>query len=180
MLDDDAFDLVVLDRTLPDGDGIEVAEHARSIEGLSVVMLTARDDVDARVEGLYAGAADYVVKPFSIQELLARIHVRLRERGHSDTKRHGDVTVDGRRSVVSGPDGDVELSERECALLGLLVEHPDRLFSRDEIERRIYRPGEFPGSNTVEVFVHHVRKKLQQAGSTVEIRTVRGKGYMVR
>lgn len=180
MLSDEVFDLVVLDRTLPDGDGIDVAEEARSIEGLAVLMLTARDDVDARVEGLYAGAADYVVKPFSIQELLARIHVRLRERRQGSERRHGDVVVEVRTSTVSGPMGVTELSQRECALLDLLVGHPHRLFSRDEIERRIYGPGEFPGSNTVEVFVHHVRKKLQRIGSTVEIRTVRGKGYMLR
>jgi DNA-binding response OmpR family regulator len=171
---------MVLDLGLPDGDGIDVAERLHGRRDVPIVMLTARADVESRVRGLYAGAADYVAKPFSLPELLARIHVRLRERAAPVRPRHGDVELDPGASIASGPVGEVALPEREFALLRLFVEHPGRLFSRDDLERRLYAGGDVPGSNTVEVFVHHLRRKLDRVGATSRIRTVRGKGYMLR
>jgi DNA-binding response OmpR family regulator len=178
--EEEPFDLMVLDLGLPDGDGVEVAERLQGRRDLPIVMLTARADVESRVRGLYAGAADYVAKPFSVPELLARIHVRLRERSGPERPRHVDLELDPDTATASGPAGEVDLSERELALLRLLVEHPGRLFSRDDLERRLYRPDEVPGSNTVEVFVHHLRRKLERIDVAPRIRTVRGKGYMLR
>lgn len=178
--EEEAYDLLVLDLSLPDGDGLEVAERLRARRDLPILMLTARADVDSRVRGLYAGAADYVTKPFSVPELLARVHVRLRERVAQGRPRHLDLELDPGGSTARGPLGEAILPEREFALLRLLVEHPGRLFPRDEIERTLYADSERPGSNTVEVFVHHLRRKLERLGAEARIRTVRGKGYMLR
>lgn len=174
------YDLMLLDLNLPDGDGVEVAERLRGRRDVPIVMLTARADVDSRVEGLYAGAADYVAKPFSLPELLARIHVRLRERAGPTRPAYADLELDPDASLAVGPAGEEALPEREFTLLRLLVEHPGRLFPRDEIERRLYTDDDAPGSNTVEVFVHHLRRRLDRLGVAVRIRTVRGKGYMLR
>lgn len=178
--EEEAFDLMLLDLNLPDGDGLEVAERLRGRRDVPIVMLTARGDVDSRVAGLYAGAADYVAKPFSLPELLARIHVRLRERAAPARPAYGALELDPGASLALGPAGEEALPEREFTLLRLLVEHPGRLFPREEIERRLYADDEAPGSNTVEVFVHHLRRRLERLGVDVRIRTVRGKGYMLR
>lgn len=178
--EEEPYDLLVLDLSLPDGDGLEVAERLRTRRDLPILMLTARADVDSRVRGLYAGAADYMTKPFSVPELLARIHVRLRERWRPDRPSHLDLELDPDASVALGPNGEAILPEREFGLLRMLVERPGRVFPRDEIERALYADSERPGSNTVEVFVHHLRRKLEQLGTEARIRTVRGKGYMLR
>ena len=178
--EEEPFDLMLLDLNLPDGDGLEVAERLRGRRDVPIVMLTARVDVDSRVEGLYAGAADYVAKPFSLPELLARVHVRLRERAGPARPAYADLVLDPAGSLALGPGGEEALPEREFTILRLLVEHPGRLFPRDEIERRLYTNDQAPGSNTVEVFVHHLRRRLDRLGVAARIRTVRGKGYMLR
>lgn len=173
-----AFDLVVLDLNLPDLDGIEVARRLREDGDPAILMLTARADVDSRVEGLYAGASDYLAKPFSVQELLARVHVRLRERQATGVIRHGALELDpGGLSCRCG-DGLVVLPEREFELLHLLVRHRGRLFSREDIERALYGV-DAPESNTVEVFIYNLRRKLGKLGQRDLIRTVRNRGYMV-
>lgn len=175
-----AFDLIVLDLNLPDVDGIEVAEALSGQVDTPILMLTSRGDVDSRVEGLYAGASDYVTKPFAVPELVARVHARLRERGRGDGRvRHGGLELDTETLRVKGAGGEVTLPEREFALLRTLLENPGRVFGRFELERRIYE-GELPESNTVEVFVHNLRRKLSELGHEGVIRTVRGKGYLVR
>lgn len=173
-------DLVVLDLNLPDVDGVEVARRLRADGDVPILMLTARGDVASRVEGLYAGAADYVTKPFDVQELLARVHVRLRERRQgSDVVAHGGVELRPATLSASGPAGTAVLPELEFELLRLLLEHPGRVWSRDDLERRLYGD-DLPESNTVEVFVSKLRKRLRALGVEGEpIRTVRGKGYTV-
>jgi DNA-binding response OmpR family regulator len=174
----DAFDLVVLDLNLPDIDGIEVAERMREDGDTAILMLTARADVDSRVEGLYAGASDYLAKPFSVQELLARVHVRLRERQATGVLRHDDLELDPDALSCRCGDHNVVLPEREFELLRLLVRHRGRLFSREDIERSLYGV-DVPESNTVEVFVYNLRRKLGKLGHKEMIRTVRNRGYMV-
>lgn len=170
-------DLVLLDLNLPDLDGIEIAERLRG-EGPAVLMLTARADVDSRVEGLYAGASDYLTKPFSIQELLARVHVRLRERSAGAAVRVGALELDPAASACRAGGAQLVLPEREFAVLHLLARHRGRLFSRADLERALYGP-EVPDSNTVEVFVYNLRRKLARLGERDLIRTVRGRGYMI-
>ena len=178
--EDEIYDLVLLDLNLPDGDGIEVAERLHGRIEAPIVMLTARGDLDSRLEGLYAGAADYVVKPFALPELRARVHARLRERSGPERPQHGDLILDPDTLTVHAGSGEAQLRDREFDLLRLFVEHPGRLYSRSDLERRLYGPDDVPASNTVQVFVHHLRKKLDAIGASARIHTVRGKGYLFR
>lgn len=174
-----AFDLILLDLGLPDVDGLEVARRLQGGDA-AILILTARGTVGSRVEGLYAGASDYLTKPFSVRELLARIHVQLRERATLDRPvRYGALVLEPeeRRARVQGR--AATLPEREYLLLHLLLSQRGRLFSREEIERRLYGPDR-PASNTIEVFVHNLRRKLAELGMEDVIQTVRGKGYLVR
>ena len=172
-------DLVLLDLNLPDVDGVEVARRLRADGDVPILMVTARGDVASRVEGLYAGAGDYVTKPFDIRELLARVHARLRERRVGETfVEHAGVRLYHATQRVAVGDADVALPELEAELLRLLLAHPGRVFSREDLEARLYGD-DLPGSNTVEVFVYQLRKRLRALGADEVIRTVRGKGYTV-
>ena len=175
---DAAHDLVILDLNLPDVDGLEVAERLRG-DDVPILMLTARGDVGSRVQGLYAGAADYVTKPFDLAELLARVHVRLRERRvDTDVVEHAGLVLRPATREVAGRAGRAALPDLEFELLRLLVAHPGRVWSREDLEHRLYG-GALPASNTVEVFVSKLRRRLRDLGHDVLIRTVRGKGYTV-
>ena len=175
----EAFDLVVLDLQLPDVDGFEVARRLDGRAG-AVLMLTARADLDSRLEGLYAGASDYMAKPFHIQELLARIHVRLRERAAEEEDLEADgVRLEPGTRLCRVHGEELELPEMEFELLRVLLAGRGRVFSREELERRLYG-AERPASNVVEVYVHGLRRRLAGRGVESLIRTVRGKGYMVR
>ena len=177
---DGGLDLVVLDLNLPDVDGVEVARRLRADGDVAILMLTARGDVASRVEGLYAGAADYVTKPFDVEELLARVHVRLRERRvGGDETQHAGVRLRAATRTMEVAGVGVVLPELEFDLLRLLLANPGRVWSRDDLEHKLYG-GDLPGSNTVEVFVSKLRKRLRALGADEElIRTVRGKGYTV-
>lgn len=177
-LADVPFDLLVLDLQLPDGDGLDLAEEIRQDDRMAVLILSARADVESRVAGLYAGASDYVTKPFSVQELLARVHVRLRERGQATTLRFGDVELDPRTGRCVVGEHSLLLPEREAAVLALLLRYRGRVFSQADLERALYG-ADVPDSNTVEVFVYNVRKKLAALGQREVIRTVRNRGYVV-
>lgn len=173
-----SFDLIVLDLNLPDMDGIEIAEQL-SDKSASILMLTARGDVESRVQGLYAGASDYMTKPFSTQELLARIHVRLRERSQDESLCYANLKLEEASSSLNIQEHSFVLPELEFKLLKLLLSHPNRLFSKEALEAQLYG-GLMPGSNTIEVFVYNLRKRIRDAGGADVIKTVRGKGYMVR
>ncbi len=180
----ESFDLLVLDRNLPDGDGLSLAEEVSSDQGNgtsvrpAVLMLTAMADVESRVTALYAGAGDYLVKPFSTQELLARVHVRLRERGSGEALTYGDLLRDERNHALR-LGGEVELlPETEFTVLAMLLRYRGRVLSQEDLERAIYGP-DLPDSNTVEVFVYNLRRKLKRFGLDGVIRTVRGRGYIV-
>ena len=172
-------DIVVLDLGLPDMDGLEVLKSARKT-GFSnpVLILTARDATSDKVLGLDAGADDYLAKPFEIDELLARL--RALERRLSNVKSHfieiGDVEIDTNSHEVTIAGEGVSMSRREYMLLKALMESTNKIQTRDLLDSKLYSWGEEVSSNTVEVHIHNLRKKLPVGF----IQTVRGIGYVVR
>jgi two-component system response regulator QseB len=175
----DVYDLVVLDLGLPRKDGLEVlASLRRKGNAVPVLILTARDAVPDRIRGLNSGADDYVVKPFDLDELGARIRALLRRRaGRADSViEHGKLTVNASTRQATFRGQPIVLSAREFAVIEALLERPGAILSRAQIEERLYGWGEEVGSNTVEVHIHSLRKKL---GADF-IRNVRGVGYSVQ
>ena len=167
---------VTIDILLPDMSGLDVLKALRNRgDDLPVMIITARDAVTDRVSGLDAGADDYVVKPFDLAELAARIRALLRRRGGraGNLIEHLGVALDLSTRTVTRDGAPVELSAREFALLHALMEHPGRILSKAQLEERLYGWGEEVESNAVEVHVHNLRKKL----GNETIRTLRGIGY---
>ncbi len=174
----ETYDLMLLDLGLPKRDGVEVLRTARARgHALPVLIITARDAVPDRVKGLDAGADDYLVKPFDLDELAARMRALIRRQaGRSESViRHGALTLDPASHQVTLDGAPVALSAREFALLEALLARPGAVLSKSQLEEKMYGWGEEIGSNTVEVYIHALRKKL---GSDL-IRNVRGLGYMV-
>ncbi|HXR90970.1 MAG TPA: response regulator transcription factor [Steroidobacteraceae bacterium] len=175
----EAFDLALLDLGLPRKDGLQVLQALRARrQSLPVLIITARDAVSDRVQGLDAGADDYLVKPFDLDELAARIRALLRRKSGRPEPRieHLGVTLDPATHAVSRDGREVDLSPKEFALLQLLLERPGTIHSRSQIEERLYGWGEEVESNAVEVHIHGLRRKL---GADF-ILNVRGVGYRVR
>lgn len=169
---------VVLDLGLPKRDGLQVLKALRQRKSpLPVLVLTARDTVDDRIAGLDAGADDYLVKPFDMGELAARLRALIRraEGRPAPVLECGDVRLDPAARTVCVDGAAVDLSAKEFALLHVLMLNAGRVLSRGQIEQQLYRWGDETGSNTIEVYIHHLRRKL---GREV-IRTVRGVGYAV-
>ncbi len=174
----EGFTAVVLDLTLPRLDGIEILKALRARgDRTPVLVLTARDTVPDRVKGLDAGADDYLVKPFELSELKARVRALVRRTAGeaSNVLERRGVTVDLANRRVSHAGRAVELTPREYAVLVALLSHPGRVHSRAQLEQETYAWGREVESNAIEVHVHHLRAKLF-AGL---IRTVRGLGYVI-
>ena len=175
-----SFDLVVLDLGLPGLDGLEVLRRLRRRAcTVPVLILTARDNIVDRVNGLDVGADDYLVKPFELTELEARVRALMRRAQSVATARinHGALTLDtaARRAFVG--DDALDLSAREVALLEALLLSAGRVVSKDQLADRLYGVSDEVGPNAIEVFVHRLRRKIEAAG--VSIRTIRGLGYLV-
>jgi DNA-binding response OmpR family regulator len=172
-------DLVILDLILPRLSGEQVLKRLRQDDPATpVIVLTAKDDVTDRVANLEAGADDYVTKPFSFSELLARIRARLRGTGQiaATTLRLGDLTLDVLRREAQYRDRRVELSSREMALLETFMRHPGQVLSQAQLLDRVWGYDHEPGSNVVEVYVGYLRRKVDAQ----LIETVRGVGYRLR
>jgi DNA-binding response OmpR family regulator len=170
------FDLMILDIGLPDIDGFEVLRRLRARDrSLPVIILTARDAVPDRVAGLEGGADDYVTKPFSFDELLARVRVRLRSdsRPEETVLRAGDAALDIRTRRVTVDGRTHELSAREFSMAELFFRHPDQVLTREQLLSNVWGYDFDPGSNIVDVYVGYLRRKLGKD----RIRTVRGMGY---
>jgi two-component system response regulator MprA len=177
-------DAVVLDVLMPSVDGLEVCRRLRAAgDRTPVLMLTARDSVADRVGGLDAGADDYVVKPFALEELLARLRALMRRTGDapSDTAlRFGDLVLDGAARRGFRGDRTIELTRTEFALLELLMSNPRIVMTRATIHERIWGYDFGPGSNALGVYVGYLRRKLEAGGEPRLIQTVRGVGYVLR
>lgn len=178
----DPFDLLIVDWMLPDLDGIEVIRRLRAAEmSVPVLMLTARSQIEDRVEGLDAGADDYLPKPFAFAELLARVRALSRwprEQKKTDAiLAAGDVTLDPHRHVVWRDGECVDLSAREFALLATLLRRPEQVFTRSVLLDTVWGGSTEVYTNVVDLYVSYLRKKLDRDGEPSRIRTVRGSGY---
>jgi DNA-binding response OmpR family regulator len=176
------FDLLIVDWMLPDLDGIDVIRRLRAAEvNVPVLMLTARDQIEDRVEGLDVGADDYLPKPFAFPELFARVRALLRwprEQKRTDTiLAAGDVTLDPHRHAVWRDGQRVELSAREFALLATLLRRPGQVFTRSVLLDTVWDGPADVHTNVVDLYVSYLRKKLDREGEPSRIRTVRGAGY---
>ena len=174
----EAYELALLDLGLPKADGREVLRRLRSLgRKVPVIIVTARDGVDDRIEGLDLGADDYLIKPFEIRELLARMRAVLRREGSGSPAQlsNGKLALDPATREASFAGERAQLTAREFALLQALLARPGTILSRSEMERQIYGWNEEVESNAIEFLIHTIRRKL---GTTV-IRNVRGVGWMV-
>ena len=183
-LEDDEPDAMILDVLMPGLDGLEVARRVRR-EGsrLPILMLTARVEVDDRVAGLDAGADDYVVKPFALDELLARLRALLRRSGASaggQALHFADLELDPVSHQVKRADRLIELTRTEFALLELFLLHPRQVLTRPVIFDRVWGYDFGPGSNSLEVYVSYLRRKTEAEGEPRLLHTVRGIGYVLR
>ena len=172
------FDIIVLDLGLPGLDGMAMLRELRARgSGVPVLILSARDATQDRVSGLNAGADDYLVKPFALDELFARLHAleRRRSGGSTNQLRHGDIVLDLGAMSVACAGIPVDLKRREFMLLRKLIENPSQVFSRDQLEESVYAGEVDVESNTIDVHVHHLRRKLYPE----VIKTVRGVGYKI-
>src|SRR5256884_979774 len=178
-------DLVILDLMLPGIDGLEVCRRLRAVnEGIAVLMLTARDAIADRVTGLELGADDYLVKPFALEELLARVKALLRRCNPPDITREvlcfADLELDTAMRQAKRGNRTIELSTTEYELLALFLRNPRVVLTRNVLMDRIWGRDFEGGPNVLEVYIGHLRNKLEQHGEKRLIQTVRGAGYVLR
>ncbi len=175
-------DLVILDLGLPKVDGIDVARGLREQDDVPILILTARDALESRVEGLDAGADDYLVKPFERQELLARMRALLRRRPPrgSAPLRVGDLSLNADTHEVVRGERAIELTQREFELLEYLMRNERIVISRQRLLDEVWGYDPFSQTNTIEVFVSNLRRKLEAEGEPRLLHTIRGAGYVLR
>ncbi|MFB5191975.1 response regulator transcription factor [Alicyclobacillus fastidiosus] len=176
------YDALVIDIMLPELDGISLIRQIREkMMDVPAIFVTAKDSVDARVEGLNAGADDYLVKPFALEELLARVRALFRRNRGIDTEmtlRYGPLVLANHEAIVEGQ--HVNLSAREYALLEYLVLHKGQILTREQIFNRVWGIDTEAVGSVVDLYVHYLRKKLSAFGLDRHIRTIRSVGYTLR
>lgn len=185
LLRTESFDLVLLDWTLPDFSGVEVCRRLRQAGlGTPVLMLTARDDVRERVEALDSGADDYLTKPFSLEELLARVRARLRRSSLAADDEEllslADLVVRPASREVHRAEASIALTVREFDLLLLLIRQPNQVHTRQALFTALWGPPISGDDNLLDVYVRHLRRKIERAGAPSLIQTVRGVGFMLK
>ncbi len=177
-----AYDAIVLDLGLPDIDGLKVLEAIKRVNAeIPVIICTARDTLDERIRGLNSGSDDYLVKPFDVAELIARIRAVLRRPGGALglTLRAGNIRFDTIERSVTINAEPVRFSRRELELLEVFMRHKGRVLSREAIEDSLFGFNDPPTPNAIEVATHRLRKKLTEQRATTSIHTLRGIGYML-
>jgi DNA-binding response OmpR family regulator len=182
----DAFDVMVLDIMLPELDGFELCRQLR-LDGIQtpVLMMTARVEVDDRVRGLDSGADDYMLKPFAVAELLARVRALTRRStkvngNHGDELRAGDLKLDVTRHSAVRASREIELTVKEFQLLELLLRHQGEVLTRTQILDQVWQYDKDFASNVVDIYIHYLRNKIDKGFSKPLIHTVRGVGYSLR
>jgi two-component system response regulator ArlR len=174
-------DLVVLDLMLPRLDGLEVCKRIRAKSRVPIIMLTAKDRIPDRIAGLDTGADDYLTKPFSIEELLARIRARLRERSPQENSlRARDLVMNRDRHEVTRGGTVIALTAKEYALLEYLLLHRNRVHTRDELFNGVWGSDFLGDSNLIDVYIRYLRGKIDEGFDDKLIHTVRGVGYTLR
>lgn len=176
-------DLVLLDWMMPGLTGVEVCRRLRATGAtMPVILLTAKDGIEDRVAGLDAGADDYVVKPFSIEELLARVRAHLRRNQPEDPEsfQFADLTLSRKTREVKRGDRTIELTAKEFDLLDYLISHPKQVLTRDRILEEVWGYDFMGDSNIIEVYIRYLRLKLESENESRLIQTVRGVGYVMR
>lgn len=181
--DPDVYDLVVLDRGLPDMEGLDVLTLLRE-EGVKmpVLILTAKDELGDKVDGLNSGADDYLVKPFEMEELIARIRALFRRPSDvaSAVFKVGNLEFVPAENAVKVDGTSVDVQGKERAALERLIRLPGRVVSKDSLLSVLYGHGEEGSHNAVEVIIHRLRKRLSEGGANVEVKTLRGIGYILK
>jgi len=179
----DDFELIILDRMLPYVDGLEITRLLREEKRPSMIlMLTAKDSLADKIEGLKGGADDYLTKPFAFDELLARLVALRRRRGEIDHERQlaiGPLTLDPQSRRVTRDGEPISLTVREFDLLRYLMSNPDKVVSRQRLLNSVWEYGYDPGTKIVDVYVRYLRAKIDVEGAASLIQTVRGVGYMM-
>lgn len=178
------YDLLILDWMLPQRSGLEICQELRR-SGFTtpVLFLTAKDTIDDRVLGLDAGADDYIVKPFELRELLARVRALLRRSSALESPasnprlRVGDLELDSENQVAYRQGRTIDLSEKESQLLEYFMQHPGQLLTHDRVYQYLWGEGEQPSSNVLAALIRLLRRKIEAAGESQLIHTVYGKGY---
>lgn len=174
-------DLVLLDVMLPRLDGIEVCKRIRAKSRVPIIMLTAKDRIPDRIAGLDTGADDYLIKPFSIEELLARIRARLRDRRPQENSLQArDLVMDRDRHEVSRANQTLSLTAKEYALLEYLLLHRNKVHTRDELFNGVWGSDFLGDSNLIDVYIRYLRAKIDEGHNEKLIQTVRGVGYALR
>jgi len=174
-------DLVILDLMLPKMDGLEVCKRIRAKSRVPIIMLTAKDRIPERVAGLDTGADDYLTKPFSIEELLARVRARLRERHpKSNVLSAKGLTMDRDRHEVARDGAAVQLTAKEYALLEYLLLHRNKVHTRDELFNGVWGSDFLGDSNLIDVYIRYLRGKIDDGYDDKLIQTVRGVGYTLK
>jgi len=179
-----SYDLLILDWMLPHASGLEICQQVRSRgDATPVLFLTAKDTLDDRVEGLDAGADDYIVKPFELRELLARVRALLRRpptleaMTRAPKLQYQDLELDEANQLAYRQGQTIELSEKETQLLGYLLRHPDQVLTRSQIHEAVWGDTEEPASNVLAAQMRLLRRKIEPRGTLPLIHTVYGKGY---
>ena len=178
-----SFDLLILDLMLPGMSGIEILKSFRKVDGTTpVILLTARTAVEDRVEGLDAGATDYIPKPFAFEELAARVraHLRRPDQGEATTLTVGDIELNLLKRTVTRGGQEVNLSAREFDLLAYMMRHPGQVLSREQLLSGVWGYDYDPGTNVVGVYIQYLRRKLNVDDLPYPIETLRSVGYRLR
>lgn len=177
------YDAVVLDLGLPDRDGMGILQDLRQArKNVPVLIVTARDGLSDRVRGLNGGADDYLVKPFDMEELTARVHALLRRPGQAlgTVLEAGNMTFNAETRQLEVDGKRVDLSRRETDLAEQFMRNINGVLTKSSIETRLYSYGEEGSANAIEVLIHRLRRKLEDSGAQIEIHTLREIGYMMR